>query len=91
VHGIHHSAAEGETNSNWSSGLTLWDRLHGTLRLDVPQDAITIGVPTYRDPAEVGLLNLLKMPFGEKRPAWQPSGGDTLLMPLPEAANGLKI
>ena len=45
MHGIHHSAVEDETNSNWSSGLTVWDWLHGTLRLDIPQDAITVGVP----------------------------------------------
>src|SRR5262249_53561463 len=53
MHGIHHSMVEEETNSNWSSGLSLWDRLHGTLQLDVPQQAITIGVPAYADPADV--------------------------------------
>ena len=77
MHGIHHSAVREETDSNWSSGLTVWDRLHGTLRLDVPQDAITIGVPAYRDPAKVRLVEVLKLPFGEERPAWQPPGGYT--------------
>src|SRR5579859_3670499 len=42
MHGIHHSTVPEETDSNWSSGLTLWDWLHGTLRLDIPQDAIII-------------------------------------------------
>jgi sterol desaturase/sphingolipid hydroxylase (fatty acid hydroxylase superfamily) len=77
MHGIHHSFVKEETNSNWSSGLTLWDRLHGTLRLDVPQDAIIIGVPAYRDPAEVTLPKLLRMPFGEERPTWELPGGAT--------------
>ena len=63
MHGIHHSIIEAETNSNWSSGLTLWDRLHGTLRLGVPQDAITIGVPAYRDPEELVLGRIFAMPF----------------------------
>jgi sterol desaturase/sphingolipid hydroxylase (fatty acid hydroxylase superfamily) len=63
MHGIHHSIVENETNSNWSSCLTIWDRLHGTLRLDVPQNAITIGVPTYRATADVRLCSLLMMPF----------------------------
>ena len=45
LHGIHHSVVREETDSNWSSGLTVWDRLHGTLRLDVPQERITIGRP----------------------------------------------
>ena len=49
MHGIHHSIVREETDSNWSSGLTLWDRLHGTLRLDVSQDEVTIEVPAYRD------------------------------------------
>jgi sterol desaturase/sphingolipid hydroxylase (fatty acid hydroxylase superfamily) len=71
MHGIHHSSLEEETNSNWSSGLTLWDRLHGTLRLDVPQDEIEIGVPAYQDPREVGLTNILALPFGEERPTWR--------------------
>lgn len=53
MHGIHHSTVREETESNWSSGLTLWDRLHGTLRLDVPQQALTIGTPGYRDPVSL--------------------------------------
>jgi sterol desaturase/sphingolipid hydroxylase (fatty acid hydroxylase superfamily) len=76
MHGIHHSAVKEETNSNWSSGLTVWDVLHGTLKLDVPQSEISVGVPAYRDPEEVGLAEILKMPFGEERPTWQlPCGG----------------
>src|SRR5207244_13195003 len=76
MHGIHHSLIETETNSNWSSGLTLWDWLHGTLRLDVPQDEIVLGVPAYRDPAHVTLPDLLAMPFLEQRSSWRlPAGG----------------
>ena len=67
IHGIHHSIVEEETNSNWSSGLAIWDRLHGTLKTDVPQDKIIIGVPTYRKPDEVGLTKIMKMPFEEQK------------------------
>lgn len=74
MHGIHHSLVEDETNSNWSGGLTIWDWLHGTLRLDVPQGAITIGIPAYRDPAEVTLPDVRAMPFGKPRPTWEPPG-----------------
>lgn len=70
MHGIHHSTLREETDSNWSSGLTLWDRLHGTLRLDVPQDSVVIGIPDYRDPHEVSLLEVLAMPFNFERPAF---------------------
>ena len=69
MHGVHHSVLRRETDSNYSNVLSLWDRLHGTATLDVPQDAITIGVPAYRDPAELTLVGLLLMPFRRQR-AW---------------------
>ena len=75
MHGIHHSIVNEETNSNWSSGLTIWDWLHGTLLLNVPQDKITIGIPAYRDPNDVDLTNILKMPFVEQRQTWLLPGG----------------
>jgi sterol desaturase/sphingolipid hydroxylase (fatty acid hydroxylase superfamily) len=63
LHGIHHADDESVRESNWSSGLTIWDHLHGTLRTDVPQEAITIGVSGYQDPADVTLPRILKLPF----------------------------
>jgi sterol desaturase/sphingolipid hydroxylase (fatty acid hydroxylase superfamily) len=68
MHGIHHSTVREETDSNWSSGLTVWDWLHGTLLLDVPQQDIDIGVPAWRDPKELTLPTLAAMPFREQRP-----------------------
>jgi sterol desaturase/sphingolipid hydroxylase (fatty acid hydroxylase superfamily) len=38
MHGIHHSNEPAEANTNWSSGLALWDRIHHTFRLDKPQE-----------------------------------------------------
>ncbi|MBA3713349.1 MAG: sterol desaturase family protein [Pyrinomonadaceae bacterium] len=77
MHGIHHSIVREETDANWSSGLVLWDWLHGTLRRDVPQDEIIIGVPAYRAPEEVELKKILALPFGKERPAWLLPNGDT--------------
>ncbi|MFN2513852.1 MAG: sterol desaturase family protein [Pyrinomonadaceae bacterium] len=74
MHGIHHSIIEEETNSNWSSGLTVWDWLHGTLMLNVPQKEITIGVPAYGNPEEVKLTDVLALPFREQRPSWELPG-----------------
>jgi sterol desaturase/sphingolipid hydroxylase (fatty acid hydroxylase superfamily) len=68
LHGIHHSVEPDEMNSNWSSGLTIWDALHRTLRRDVPQDRITIGVPDLRDPGQVTLPKLVVMPFRPRVP-----------------------
>jgi len=76
MHGIHHSTVPEESSSNWSSGLTVWDWLHGTLRLNVPQNEVVIGLPAYRQPMDVGLIEVLKMPFSTQRPSWQlPEGG----------------
>lgn len=63
MHGIHHSRAADEVNSNWSSGLSLWDRMHGTLRVDVPQSRIDIGVDGFDDVEDVTLPRLLAAPF----------------------------
>jgi sterol desaturase/sphingolipid hydroxylase (fatty acid hydroxylase superfamily) len=71
MHGIHHSTVHAQTDSNWSSGLSVWDRLHGTLRLNVPRGEVEIGVPAYREPREVSLTKILAMPFGAERPAWE--------------------
>jgi sterol desaturase/sphingolipid hydroxylase (fatty acid hydroxylase superfamily) len=63
MHGIHHSARRGETDSNWSSGLSVWDRLHRTLRLNVPQADITIGVAGFQSVDNVDLATVLILPF----------------------------
>jgi sterol desaturase/sphingolipid hydroxylase (fatty acid hydroxylase superfamily) len=76
LHGIHHSAVREETDSNWASGLSVWDRLHGTLRTDVPQDVITIGVPGYRDPSEHAMGPSLALPFLAQREAWLTAEGE---------------
>lgn len=70
MHGIHHSHVRAETDSNWSSGLTLWDWLHGTLRLNVPQREITIGVPAFSHPADVTLPKMVALPFEPQKAHW---------------------
>lgn len=75
MHGIHHSIIHDETDSNWSSGLTLWDWLHGTLKLNIPQDEITIGVAAYREPRQVTFPKMMKMPFEPHLPeTWRLPG-----------------
>jgi sterol desaturase/sphingolipid hydroxylase (fatty acid hydroxylase superfamily) len=71
MHGIHHSARPGETNSNWSSILTVWDFLHRTFRFDVPDESVVIGVPAYRDPADVTIGRFLTLPFRRQRDDWR--------------------
>ncbi|MFN2502255.1 MAG: sterol desaturase family protein [Pyrinomonadaceae bacterium] len=76
LHGIHHSVVRQETNSNWSSGLAIWDIVHGTFR-DIDQHrGVRIGVPAYRVPEELTIGKLLEMPFVEQRPTWKLPAGE---------------
>jgi sterol desaturase/sphingolipid hydroxylase (fatty acid hydroxylase superfamily) len=63
LHGIHHSIAPEEVNSNWSSGLSFWDWLHSTLRTQVPQNDITLGIPGFLEEDQVTLGKSLALPF----------------------------
>jgi len=67
MHGIHHSVIRQETDSNYSVIFSFWDRLHNTVRLNVPQDKIVTGVPSYSDPNELTIGYLLKLPFTKIR------------------------
>jgi sterol desaturase/sphingolipid hydroxylase (fatty acid hydroxylase superfamily) len=71
MHGIHHSIVHEETDSNWTVIFTWWDYLHGTARLNVPQEEITIGVPAYQNPEELTLGKLLVLPWTADRPSWR--------------------
>jgi len=67
LHGVHHSILLPERDSNFSSGLTLWDRLHGTGRFDLDCEDVTIGLPDHQQPQDVTLAKTLALPF--ERPA----------------------
>ncbi|MEO8072525.1 MAG: sterol desaturase family protein [Acidobacteriota bacterium] len=67
LHGIHHSVEKDEMDANWSSGLSVWDYLHGTFRDDVPQKEITIGVKGFDKINEVTLGKMLVEPFTNQK------------------------
>ncbi|MCY7345566.1 MAG: sterol desaturase family protein [Pyrinomonadaceae bacterium] len=67
LHGIHHSDVESERDSNWSSGLSVWDRLHGTFRDDVRLSEITIGLKEFENLEDVGIGKMLTAPFNRQR------------------------
>jgi sterol desaturase/sphingolipid hydroxylase (fatty acid hydroxylase superfamily) len=92
MHGIHHSIVKDETNSNYSVIFRWWDLMHGTLRLNVKQSDVVIGVPAYVHPEDNKFLNLLVLPFRKQREYWrlpdgkQPersslSGDENILLP----------
>jgi sterol desaturase/sphingolipid hydroxylase (fatty acid hydroxylase superfamily) len=77
MHGIHHSAVMNETNSDYSVVFCWWDWMHGTLRLNVPQSRIRIGIPAYLDPDDNTLWNCLRLPFIKQREYWRFPDGST--------------
>jgi sterol desaturase/sphingolipid hydroxylase (fatty acid hydroxylase superfamily) len=72
MHRVHHSALKEETDSNFGFCLSVWDRLFGTYRAEpaAGQEGFTIGLETFRDPAELRLDRMLTQPFreAERRP-----------------------
>lgn len=63
MHGIHHSVVKTETDSNYSVIFSVWDRMHKTVRLNIPQEEVVTGVPSYSNPEELTVKHLLKLPF----------------------------
>lgn len=61
MHALHHAAQPELAACNWSSGLSVWDRLHRTLRWQVAQPRI--GVQGIDRPDQVGVAELVVMPF----------------------------
>ena len=65
MHRVHHSVEDDETNSNFGFNLAWWDRLFGTYRAEpaAGHEAMTVGVPQFRDPGELRLDRMLMQPL----------------------------
>lgn len=88
MHGIHHSQVQRENNSNFSVVLSFWDRLHRTVRLNVPQTALEIGIPAYTTPADHGPWSALAMPFRRQRDYWRRPDGTRVVERDPSSTGG---
>jgi sterol desaturase/sphingolipid hydroxylase (fatty acid hydroxylase superfamily) len=75
MHGIHHSWVRYETDSNYSVVGNVWDRLHGTIRLNVPQDRVAIGVPGYSEEEDNRIDTLLLAPVRAQKAYWKDEEG----------------
>ncbi len=75
MHRVHHSALRPETDSNFGFCLSFWDRLFGTYRAQprAGHDDMTVGLAEFRDPARLGFLALLTMPFAGPARGYRPS------------------
>jgi sterol desaturase/sphingolipid hydroxylase (fatty acid hydroxylase superfamily) len=78
MHRVHHSVIPRETNSNFGFNLPWWDRLFGTYRAEpeAGHQAMTIGLPIFRDSRELRLDRLVTQPFRDDgHPPMDATGG----------------
>lgn len=75
MHGIHHSEIQRESRSNFGVVFPWWDRMHRTLRLNIPQSRVSIGVAGYSLAEDNGLWSALMMPFRRQRDYWTAPDG----------------
>jgi sterol desaturase/sphingolipid hydroxylase (fatty acid hydroxylase superfamily) len=63
MHRVHHSWERFETDSNYSSVFSFWDRLFWSFRLRQDPLKITLGLDKYREPQWQNIKGLLLTPF----------------------------
>ena len=54
-----------QLQSNFSSGLAIWDRIHRTARFDADPGNVKVGVVGHLAPRDVALVAILKLPFSD--------------------------
>lgn len=81
MHWVHHSSYQPETDSNFSTIFSFWDRLFSTFRLVEEPRSIRFGLEQFRDMRWQGLRGLFLIPFvsapdpGEETDGSQKRGG----------------
>ena len=74
MHRVHHSAIRIETDSNYGTIFSFWDRLFGSLRLREDTQLIRFGIGRFAGDAWQGPLRLLTIPFLAEVPPGLPPG-----------------
>lgn len=63
MHRVHHSVIVSETNSNYSSVLSIWDWVFGSYRYRDDPQAIVLGLEQFRDSNAQSVPGMLETPF----------------------------
>jgi sterol desaturase/sphingolipid hydroxylase (fatty acid hydroxylase superfamily) len=63
MHRVHHSVERFETNSNFTSLLSIWDRVFRSFRTRTDAHAITLGLHSFRETKDQRLWGFLVTPF----------------------------
>lgn len=77
MHWVHHSRWQPETNSNYASVLSVWDRAFGTMRTRLRAETIDVGLDGYTREQIDSLRGMMATPFrettseyGQRPPGW---------------------
>ena len=73
MHKVHHSRWQPETDSNYSSLFSFWDRLFRTFRLRDDPGTLRFGLDEFDRPEDHTLIGLLATPFKRVKRMDQPS------------------
>lgn len=66
LHKVHHSREPVETNSNYATVFSWWDRLGGTLRQHEDCQSLRLGLDEFDDPRWETLAGLLSIPAAQR-------------------------
>ena len=73
MHKVHHSRWQPETDSNYSSLFSFWDRIGRTFRLHNPLKSLRIGLDEFDSEDDRKVRGLFSMPFRKAEPEQQKS------------------
>jgi sterol desaturase/sphingolipid hydroxylase (fatty acid hydroxylase superfamily) len=63
MHKVHHSSWRPETDSNYSTVFSWWDRLFGSFRMRSDPKTLVFGLPEFPDPGWQTVWGMLQTPF----------------------------
>jgi sterol desaturase/sphingolipid hydroxylase (fatty acid hydroxylase superfamily) len=69
MHKVHHSDWRPETDSNYSTVLSLWDRLAGSFRMRSDPKTLVFGLDEFRDDSWQSWWGMMKTPFINPNPS----------------------
>jgi len=67
MHKVHHSRWQAETDSNYSSLLSIWDRLFHSFRINRKPETIQLGLDEFDRPSDQTIPGLLRTPLAKRK------------------------
>jgi sterol desaturase/sphingolipid hydroxylase (fatty acid hydroxylase superfamily) len=67
MHKVHHSRWQPETDSNYSSLLSIWDRIFRSFRINAKPESIRLGLDEFDRTADQTIAGLLRTPLANRK------------------------